>query len=69
MYDRGWCIDGAGEEVNLSLGCSHFRGEMRDLNYSFNTIDNKHSVTMKYVTCHDVKLPNPLLTHHQAASD
>lgn len=42
---------------------------MRELNYSFNTLDNKHAVTMRYVTLHDVKLPNPLQLHHQSASD
>lgn len=42
---------------------------MRELNYSFNTVDNKHSVSMKYVTIHDVKLPNPLASHHHSISD
>jgi hypothetical protein len=63
VCERGWCIAGAGDEVNMSLNSNHFRGDLRELNYSFSTADSKHLVTMKYVTLHDVRLPNSQSVH------
>jgi hypothetical protein len=68
-YERGWSIDRGIEHVNTSLSCSHFRGEMRNLNYSFSTVDNKHKVTMKFVTLHDVKVPKSNLVHNHASEE